>query len=80
MREVIECNYKVICSKEYPNDEVDKLLNREIFKNQTYTVLKIRKNGEVQEIFLKEIRKFVSPFYFISLADWREKQIDDILN
>lgn len=65
MREVIECNYKVICSEDYPNDEVDKLLNREIFKNQTYTVLKIRKNGEVQEIFLKEIRKFVSPFYFI---------------
>jgi hypothetical protein len=74
---------KVICIKDIIYSD-----NTFYFKNQSYEVTKVTeryidlKNGEIRigfylDIPIEEWRKFSE--HFISLAEWREQQINSIL-
>jgi hypothetical protein len=82
-RTVKDVNFKVICLSDSENDWYA-LTDREVKIGKTYTVIIVRGEGNVgsnnpKEWFLLEVRRWVYPDNFIPLAEWREKQINEIL-
>ena len=83
-RLVEEVNFKVICLSEAENGWYYST-DREVKKGNLYTVIRVRGEGDFgsnnpQEWFLLEVRRWVYPDNFVTLAEWREKQINEILN
>jgi hypothetical protein len=84
-RTVKEVNFKVICLSEAENDWYY-LTDREVKIGKVYTVVRVRGEGKLfesnnpEEWYLLEVRRFVCPDLYVPLAEWREKQIESILN
>jgi hypothetical protein len=78
-----EVNFKVMCLSEAENGWYYSV-DRELKTGKTYTVIRVRGEGNFgsnnpEEWFLLEVRRWVYPDNFIPLAEWREKQINEIL-